>query len=113
MMEIFTDEINLSNLTKNSGGKFTHMKDDFSLLNSLKQQILDITSQRGHTKKELTFWGKIQIIFKAIANGVENVLGERHEASKLEFLGNLFHYPTKLLKLSFQVKLNMPMYYTK
>ncbi len=90
--EIHSDEIHLSQLKDlPDKAKAKLESGDLSVLNTVKNNILDITSKRGHTKKELTFWGKIQILFKAIKQGIKDVLGERHDASKLETFGNLFY----------------------
>ena len=67
-------------------------------LNAVKDQILDFTAEKGHTKKELTFWGKICIALSALVSGLKNTWGERHEASKLEFIGNLFYQPYESVK---------------
>ncbi|KTD50852.1 hypothetical protein [Legionella quateirensis] len=67
-------------------------------LNAVKDQILDSTAEKGHTKKELTFWGKICIALSALVSGLKNTWGERHEASMLEFIDNLFYQPYESIK---------------
>lgn len=69
---------------------------DLSVLDSIKKDVLDITFKQGSTQKELTFWGKINVIFKAIHESISSVLAERHDAPLIETIGNLFHN-TKLL----------------
>jgi hypothetical protein len=103
--EEHVDEINIASLTGITQTQREQlMGGELSVLNSIQQQILDITSQRGHTKKELTFWGKIQAIFNGLSRGFSDFLSERHEASKLELIGNIFYQPYQSVKSTLESK---------
>ncbi|WP_131795835.1 hypothetical protein [Fluoribacter gormanii] len=100
--EVFADEINLNRFPEFSKNKTHFLSKQALNVNQIKQPLLDALSQRGHTKIELAFWGKLWIMLSTIYQETQKVFDEHHEASHLEFIGNIFCQPYKAVKAELQ-----------